>query len=151
MRTTLEGSRAIAATGRLVSVSSASSPIKVPGPATLGVPSLPHVGAVGVLALAEQRDALVDVAVLRADRQNAQRVAAEQRKRRHALQEGDVVLDGHARGDITLARGAGVLPPPLAGEGWGGGTSGKKAMVPPPGGVARPPPPPHGGRGKKTR
>ena len=57
---------------------------------------LHHIGAVGVLALAEQRDAFVDVAALGADRQNAQRIAAEQPERRNALQEGDVVLDGHA-------------------------------------------------------
>ena len=73
MRTTLDGSRATADTGRLVSVSSAISPISAPRPTTVGGRAvllrheverafLHHIGAVRILALAEQRVALVDVA-----------------------------------------------------------------------------------------
>ena len=98
MRITVDGSCAVAVAGRLVSAISASSPSSVPGPAmtspiafdALVEPEralLDDVAAVGRLAGDEQHLALVHVAALRADRENAQRVAAEQPQRRHPLDE----------------------------------------------------------------
>ncbi len=56
---------------------------------------LDHEGAFGLVARIEQHFAIVDVTGLRADRQNAQGLAAEQTERRHPFEETDVVLDGH--------------------------------------------------------
>src|SRR5882724_6879649 len=49
---------------------------------------LHHIGAVRVLALGEQRNTFRNPPAFRTDRQNAQRIAPEDRQRRNALQEG---------------------------------------------------------------
>ena len=46
----------------------------------------------------------MDVPALRADRQNAQRVATEQPEGRNALQKCDVVLDSHAEGIFSSSK-----------------------------------------------
>ena len=111
MRITVDGSAAVAVTGRVVSVSSASSPSSAPRATVIsaalafGVVGLErerafldHIAGVGRIAGREQHLAAVHVAALGADRQDAQRVAPEDREARHPLQEGDVVLDRHSRG-----------------------------------------------------
>ena len=86
MRSTVEGSSALAVAGRRVSLNSATSPRSVHGPTVSSRPSLDeqieatfldHVSAVGLIAALEQHFAAVDVTGLGADRQNAQRLATQ--------------------------------------------------------------------------
>ena len=108
MRSTVDGSFAVAVTGRMVSVSSASSPSSVPRPDDDALPPsalaaiecerafLHHKPESADVAGTEQHLARMHVAALGADRENAQRSAAEQLERRHPFEEGDIVLNGHA-------------------------------------------------------
>src|SRR5262249_15200689 len=75
--------------------------------------ALHDVAAVGVLAGQEQYLAAVQVAGLAADRQDAQRLTSELAERRHALEEADVVLDGHA----AIVRAPACSRPPRS-PGW---------------------------------
>src|SRR5262249_58372307 len=58
-------------------------------------PRLDHETALRLVADVEQHLAAIDVAGLRADRQNAQGRPPQETERRHAFEEGDVVVDGH--------------------------------------------------------
>ncbi len=107
MRITTVGPCAIAVDAHTVSVSSASSPTSVPGPAVICLPFhrrvrlqqqrafLHDVAAVGEFAGVEQHRAVLQLPGLGADRQDAQRLLAERREGRHLLEEGDVVFEGH--------------------------------------------------------
>ena len=59
---------------------------------------LHHVTAVGLIAERKQRLAVVDIAALGADRENAQRRTSEQPQCRHPFQECDVVFNAQRRG-----------------------------------------------------
>ena len=108
MRSTVDGSAAIAVIGRVVSASSANSPSSVPLCATTAGASLAAalscsvnepfwitIAGVRRVADAEQHFAAVHVSRFRADRENAQRIASEHRQRRHPLQNLDVVVNRH--------------------------------------------------------
>ena len=114
MRITTVGSFAIAVAGHTVSVSSASSPTSVPGPAMNCLPSqrrarlqqqrafLHDIAAIGEFAGVEQHRAAWQVLGFRADREDAQRLLAEHREGGHLLEEGDVVFEGHGSILVSL-------------------------------------------------
>src|SRR5262249_31201018 len=107
MLSTVAGSSALAVAGRLVSANSATSPRSVHGPTVRSLPSsgrgrrnpprLDHETALRLVAGVEQHLPAIDVAGLRADRQNAQGRPSQETERRHAFEEGNVVVDGHGR------------------------------------------------------
>ena len=110
IRKTVDGSRAVAVAGRVVSAKSADSPRRVSGSgddfcfAVLGLERkrafLDGIRAIGGVAGGEQHLTGFEPVALRADRQDPQGRRPEPPENRNPLKERDIVLDRHSGRDL---------------------------------------------------